>query len=321
MQRREVIATAGVLFSLIAVPLLINWHQHQNVYADRVPGTKVITLTGVGKDGVWTLEDVNAFNYGRRPFAPATLQLMQGDSVVLRLQTADVHHRFYVPALELGPVDVEPGYVEEVAFEATQPGTYEYFCTSLCGDAHFYMKGWIVVSGPGEPLAVPEPTARPSNLSPPPQEDMVGWGEYLYVKEGCTTCHGVAGKGGVENFNYVKRTIPTHEDLAEKLFLEEQKDADAFVEMLKQRTPLDTLEVQPDIPRFSLVLAQYQASKDIIQKGKDCARLDADGPVPPLQMPAWQDKLSDYDVDAILAYLITLYPWEQDEWDEEEWED
>jgi hypothetical protein len=36
-------------------------------------------------------------------------------------------------------------------------------------------------------------------------------------------------------------------------------------------------------------------------------------------MPSWEVRLTDYDTDAIIAYLITLYEWEEDEeWEEEE---
>ena len=66
-----------------------------------------------------------------------------------------------------------------------------------------------------------------------------------------------------------------------------------------------------------MVLTQYNAARDLITRGKYCAKGDKTGPEPPLQMPSWREVLTDHDVDSIIAYLLTLYPWEEDEdWDE-----
>ncbi len=98
-----------------------------------------------------------------------------------------------------------------------------------------------------------------------------------------------------------------------KLFVEEKEDADAFIELLLKRVDFDRLEEFPDIPRFKLVLTQYKSAKDLIAKGKHCAKKDKTGPEPPLQMPSWREVLTDRDIDCIIAYLLTLYPWEADE--------
>ena len=101
--------------------------------------------------------------------------------------------------------------------------------------------------------------------------------------------------------------------MAEKFHLEEQEDAEAFIELLLSRADLTKLKEQPDIPRFQLVLTQYQAAKDLIVNGKHCVKLDPKGMEPPLQMPAWKYFLSEYDIDSIIAYILTLYPWEEEE--------
>lgn len=314
MRLKEIFATLSVLVAFVGVPLFVGRYQQDHVLAEYIPKARVVTLTGVAKEGVWTTEQVDGHTYWRKTFAPATLYLEEGEDVVLRLQSADVHHRFYVPGLNVGPIEVEPGHTEVVRFQARSAGTYRYYCTSICGDPHFYMSGWIVVIPKGEPPTIPESVVhRPDLGEPPPQEDMIRWGRYLYQKMGCTTCHGLEGRGGIENFNYVRSTIPAHNTLAEKFFLEEKEDADAFVDLLLERADLDSLEEPSDIPRFQLVLAQYRAAKELIRKGKESAKLDPAGPEPPLQMPAWQGKLTDRDMDAIIASLITLYPWEEEE--------
>jgi mono/diheme cytochrome c family protein len=142
---------------------------------------------------------------------------------------------------------------------------------------------------------------------------MIAWGRYLYYKNACITCHGNEGEGGIENINYVKGEVPAHDILANKLWLKEKEHADIFVEMLKNHIDFEDLEEEPDIPLFNLVLTQYYAAKDLIKNGKHCAKADAEGPEPPLQMLSWQALLTDRDIDSIIAYLITLYEWEEEE--------
>ena len=323
MKLKEILASLSVLAVLVAVPALMAF-QGQRAIASQTDGADAtLTLYGVAKDGAWTLSKVNGTNYWWKSFDPATLYFQEGQEVALRLQSTDVHHRFYAPSLGIGPVDVEPGHTEIVRFRANKPGTYRYHCTSICGETHFYMSGMIVVSPKGQQAeAVDEQVlaavARyPRDLQEPPKENMIEWGRYLYEKNGCTTCHGKAGQGGVKNFNYAKESIPAHNTLAEKFFLEEKEDADAFVQLLQKKVDFNKLEESVDIPKFQVVLTQYEAARDLIVKGKHCAKGDKIGPEPPLQMPSWREVLTDHDVDSIIAYLLTLYPWEDDEdWDE-----
>ncbi len=337
MKLKEITAAASVVMVLVGLPVLVAFQSNRAIASD-AGGAKVFTLSGVAEDGVWTLENVNAINYWWRTFDRAILHVEEGDEVVLRLQSTDVHHRFYAPELNIAPVDVEPGHTQIVRFRAGAAGTYQYYCTSICGDCHFYMSGWIVVSPKGQ---MPEDIYRdaiaaidhdtiaaidhdaieavdcPHDLAKPTRENMIEWGRYLYQNKGCVTCHGKDGQGDVPNFNYAKATVPAHNTLAEKLFLEEKEDADAFIELLLKRVDLDQMEDSRDIPQFRLVMTQYNSAKDLITKGKHCAKKDETGLEPPLQMPSWREVLTDRDIDCIIAYLLTLYPWDADEYEDE----
>lgn len=321
MKVKEILATIGVVVVMVGVPALMLLADN-HASASPTEGAKVFTLSGVAKNGVWTLDEVQGINYWWKTFDPAIIYVNEGDDVVLRLQSTDVHHRFYAPALGIELVNVEPGHMELVEFRADTPGVYRYYCTSICGDRHFHMTGWIVVTAEGESpvgadtLAI---EAYDDDLPKPSQDDMIVWGEYLYRQKGCVTCHGDAGRGDIVNFNYVKDTIPAHDTLAEKLFLDEREDADAFIELLLTGADLEEAKGETDIPQFVIVLTQYRAAKDLIINGKYCAKLDAAGFEPPLQMPSWREMLTDRDVDSIIAYLLTLYPWEEEEdWDDED---
>ena len=260
---KETVARISVITTLILVPAFIIWYQFFHIPARDYRNVKVISLTAVGEgSGAYTKEQVHGLNYWWKRFDPATIFLEIGDRVLLRLQSADVTHRFYIPALNIGPVDVKPGHTRKVSFTATKSGFFQYFCTTICGPCHFYMTGWIVVSIPGQTLPAPEPVNCPmclGDLDGPLPDDLEILGEILFLKMGCITCHGVEGKGGVKNYNYAKENIPAHNLTVEKLFLRAQEDAEVFVETLRTQNDLKDLEELPDIPMIRVVADRCQA--------------------------------------------------------------
>lgn len=279
-------------------------------------GTVVINLTGVAADGVWTLEAVNGLNYWWKTFEPATLYVTEGDEVIINLSSADVFHNFYLPVFSVGPVGVEPGHMATVRFTADRPGVYQYYCTSMCGGCHFYMRGWLVVTARGEKPVKPPPImctlCRPEEERPSSFTSLVNHGAYLYLEKGCVTCHGPEGQGGIANPNSVNSPVPAHNTTAEKLFLASEEDAEIFIELIEEVGDLSEIEEPPEgISRFPVVRARYDNAKEIIRKGRYSSKAALDGPEPPLQMPAWQYIVEEREVDALLAYFVSLYLWEE----------
>ena len=81
------------------------------------------------------------------------------------------------------------------------------------------------------------------------------------------------------------------------------------------RTGLDHngLQEPSDISRYRLVMRRFNAAVELIRNGKNAARLDLAGPEPPLQMPAWKDKLNRRQIHAVMAYFISLFSEDEDE--------
>lgn len=151
-------------------------------------------------------------------------------------------------------------------------------------------------------------------IPPPPAVEYaskVEKGKASFSKFGCVGCHGKNGQEGIENPNYIKKTIPVLNTLAEKMLLFEREDIDKIVSYLEQGVQLETLEQEAPVPRFSAFLAQYKAVKDTIKKGSKPGKLDPNGAEPPLYMPTWGARLSDEDIDSIIAYLLSIYPFEE----------
>jgi hypothetical protein len=117
----------------------------------------------------------------------------------------------------------------------------------------------------------------------------------------------------VKNYNYIKRTVPAHNRTAEKLFLMDEEDRETFLGLIQKGVDPGDPEEPPDISRYRLVTSRFEAAVELIENGKNAARLDLEGPDPPLQMPAWKDKLNRKEIHAVMGYFISLFPEDEDE--------
>jgi len=132
----------------------------------------------------------------------------------------------------------------------------------------------------------------------------------------CSACHGADGGGGVKNPNYQNDVIPSLDLIAERMFLFEQEDGDEIINAIQQYGNLNDADPEPDLPRYAITLAQYNAIRDVIINGNPAAKLDAEG-ASPFNMPSWKKSLSAGEMNAVIAYLVSLYDFEEDEEDEE----
>jgi heme/copper-type cytochrome/quinol oxidase subunit 2 len=150
MKWKEAAGVLTVVLVLIGLPLLL-WYWKVVILAHRYPPeTKVITLTAVARDGIWTEDEVVGYNYWRRkPTRIEEISLNQGDHVVVRLRSVDVLHSFAIPVLHLGPVEVPAGHTVEVAFDANRPGGLTFLCWQVCSPEHAKLRGLFLVKDSG----------------------------------------------------------------------------------------------------------------------------------------------------------------------------
>jgi mono/diheme cytochrome c family protein len=270
---------------------------------------RTITLTAVSAQGVWTEEPVTAGNAWRRDFLPARPVLRTGETVHIRLESPDVLHSFAIPELGIDPVEVYPGRTIWLTVTPERRGVFTYYCTVVCGERHFAMQGSLQVTDDGAPVEPPPALTRPggdywSTAPPGPGAGQAARGAELYRRSGCVTCHGEAGQGGVRNPNSMNATVPELATLARRTFLFSAADVAAFRAALDGRVPLGT--APPGLPLYHAVKTQYLATRHLVRDGRSSTKLHPGGARPPLDMPAWGTRLTDPEIDAILAYLMDL---------------
>jgi heme/copper-type cytochrome/quinol oxidase subunit 2 len=77
-------------------------------------------------------------------FAPARIEVHQGDHIEITLTATDVTHGFYLEGYGIER-RVVPGVAQRVAFTADQPGKFRFRCSVSCGAMHPFMLGELVV--------------------------------------------------------------------------------------------------------------------------------------------------------------------------------
>lgn len=95
--------------------------------APGAPTTRTITL------------DARQFEY-----APARIEVNQGDRVIITFRADDVVHGFYLDGYGIQR-RVTPGTTQRIEFVADRAGTFRYRCSVSCGPMHPFMIGELVV--------------------------------------------------------------------------------------------------------------------------------------------------------------------------------
>jgi len=116
------------------------------------------------------------------------LHIPPDQPVRLVQQSGDVLHSLYIPAFRT-KMDCVPGRYTYQWFHADKPGTYDLFCAEYCGKDHSNMNSVAIVheSEAAFIAAVEKENRRPDGELP--------WqfGEYLYTRKGCVSCHSIDG--------------------------------------------------------------------------------------------------------------------------------
>lgn len=171
-QRGELIGIVSILLGLVAPPAFCHYYeQHREArkeaHAPKSGKLHVYHLVGIAKPGMWTLDQVEGWNYWwRKPHRFKDMSVNLGDTVLITLSSADVEHGFTIPAMGIGHFDVKPGFLQTISFVANKAGSFPFLCAKVCSctgtgfactltkkGGHEGMTGLLTVT---EPLGPPD---------------------------------------------------------------------------------------------------------------------------------------------------------------------
>jgi cytochrome c oxidase subunit 2 len=127
------------------------------------------------------------------------LRTYVGRPVVLKMESADVIHAFWIPSMRVKQ-DMMPGRSTELRFTPTEAGRYPVVCTELCGGGHGGMRSEILVYPDEATYDEWNSTVQTCVLEPP--EDPATRGR-VWLESGkyaaCAGCHMLDDLGWVGN--------------------------------------------------------------------------------------------------------------------------
>ena len=129
------------------------------------------------------------FEYPEYGIVSKELHLPVDKQVLLKMESADVIHSFWVPEFRIKQ-DVVPGRVTDYRITPTLIGDYKVRCSELCGASHAYMESPVIVNSQVTYNAwISDQAAIAAEAAKTPE----GQGKLLTVRNGCIGCHSLDG--------------------------------------------------------------------------------------------------------------------------------
>ncbi len=129
-----------------------------------------------------------SFEYPDYGFVSTELRLPKDKQVLLRMQSKDVIHSFWVPEFRVKQ-DIVPGRVTELRITPTLDGAYKVRCAEICGTSHAYMESPALVLSQGDFMAWATEQQGIAAAAQTPE----GKGALLVKSSGCLGCHSIDG--------------------------------------------------------------------------------------------------------------------------------
>jgi cytochrome c oxidase subunit II len=147
------------------------------------PDPEAYEVRVIGQQWAWR------FEYPEEGVVSEELVLPINQQILLRMESADVLHSFWVPEFRVKQ-DLLPGRETQLRITPSRIGEFTVRCAEICGSQHAYMLAPVRVVSQGEfenwlfeKLDLPEdPAAR---------------GELWFTQYGCQACHSLDGTAGV----------------------------------------------------------------------------------------------------------------------------
>ncbi len=117
------------------------------------------------------------------------LHIPAGKKLRMRIESADVIHSWWVPALGR-KTDAVPGRLNYAWIESDSTGEFQGACSEYCGTEHAWMRIKVVADSPEDY----EAWIRAQQTVPPvPGEGPARNGAIIFQKKTCASCHSISG--------------------------------------------------------------------------------------------------------------------------------
>lgn len=139
------------------------------------------------------------------------LHLPVARRTVLKLQSADVAHSYWIPQLN-GKTDLIPNRDNYMWFDPRETGVYLGNCAEYCGTEHAQMHIRAVVQAPQEfDRWVAE---QQGTVAPAPEDAKVTAGRKVFFSTACVNCHTIRGTSAAGKFGPDLTHLMSRETLA-----------------------------------------------------------------------------------------------------------
>jgi cytochrome c oxidase subunit 2 len=173
----------GLALPLVVLTAVVGWSVRSLIAVDEA-SSAARTIQVISHRWWWEVRYP-----GERITTANELAVPVGQTVRLRLQTADVIHSFWVP--ELGrKADMVPGRTAKLELTAEKPGTYLGECQEYCGLQHARMRFRVEAMSPGDFQAW---LGREQAAAALPTWVSENEGLRVFLDKGCANCHTIAG--------------------------------------------------------------------------------------------------------------------------------
>jgi cytochrome c oxidase subunit II len=168
-----------------------------------------ITVNVVGHQWWWdfSYDDVSP----NQVFSsPNELHIPVGVPVVIKAESRDVIHSFWVPNLH-GKRDLVPGFSSHTWIQADKAGVYRGQCAEFCGHQHAHMAFLVVAEPMDQFLRWIENQRRGA---PQPATEIQRRGHDVFMQGPCVMCHTIRGTAAGSRFGPDLTHVASRQTLA-----------------------------------------------------------------------------------------------------------
>lgn len=177
------ILVAGVVIPAVILSGSFALTLHEMALLSSAGSKAGMTIDVVGHDWWWEAR------YPNGAVTANEIHIPTGETVRVRLTTADVIHSFWVPQLQT-KTDMIPGRSNQTWLRTGTPGRYRGQCAQFCGLQHAHMIFYVVAEDPAtfqSWLAGQQATAQP------PTTPSAAVGQQVFLTQDCSGCHTIRG--------------------------------------------------------------------------------------------------------------------------------